>query len=139
MTTATDYLQAVNQAGAYQAVVWESAVKPAAAHKGTVLRKITRATVRTGVDYANLAVNEGTDTGSLPWGEWSVFPYIVEHRGNLYARLYVTDGSVRTRYYVGDDEVSRETFEGYLTPSQRKPRKPNGGTITVKLESVTLL
>ena len=138
MTTATDYLATVNQAGAFQAVRWESIVKPAAAHRGTMLVKVTDAVIRTGVDYANLAVNADSDTGELPWGEWSVFPYIVEHRETLYARLYVKDGSVQTRYMVDGVEVDRDTFGEYLTPSARKPRKPNGGTITVKLENVTL-
>lgn len=138
MTTATDYLAAVNHAGAFQAVTWESAVKPAAAHKDRTLVKITSAVVRTGIDYAELAVNADTDTGELPWGEWDVFPYVIRHKGSQYARLYVKDGTVSTRYMVDGVEVDGDTFRSYLTPSARKPRKSNGGTITVKLENVTL-
>ena len=137
--TRDDYLAAVNRPGAYQAVEWASEVKPAAAHKGVRLSKVVRATVRTGIDYANLAVNDGVDTGSLPWGEWAEFPYVVTHKGSDYARLYVADGSVRTAYFVDGAEVSREDFLAYLTPSARQARRPNGGTITVRLVSRRLL
>jgi hypothetical protein len=138
MTNVTDYLAAANKPGAFQAVRWESTVKPAAASRDRVLTKVTDAVIRTGIDYANLSVNADTDTGELPWGEWSVFPYIIEHRGALYARLYVKDGSVRTRYFIDGVEATREAFDSHLTPSARKPRKSNGGTITVRLENVTL-
>lgn len=162
---------AFNHPGAYQSVEWTSTVKPAAAHKGANLVKITTAVVRTGVDYANLAVNADTDTGALPWGEWAVFPYVITHKDAEYVRLYVAlkncgrcdgegfvfdgvkdpaecprcDGtgsvprSMSTRYTVDGVEVSRDGFNEYLTPSQRKPSKPNGGTITVRAQSVTLL
>lgn len=138
MSNVTDYLAACNNPGAFQRVTWESQVKPAAAHRGTTLVKITDAVIRTGIDYANLSVNEGTDTGELPWGEWDVFPYVIAHKGTLYARLYVKDGTVSTRYFVNGAEVTRAEFDNYLTPSARKPRKSNGGTVTVKLENVTL-
>lgn len=130
---------AFNRAGAFQSVQWTSTVKPAAAHKGSTLVKTTTAVVRTGVDYANLGVNADTETGELPWGEWAVFPYVVQHNGQEYVRLYVKDGTVKTRYAVDGVTVDREEFLSYLTPSQRKPSKPNGGTITVKAQSVTLL
>jgi len=137
-TNVTDYLAAANRPGAFQRATWTTAVKPAAAHRDVVLTKVSTATIRTGVDYANLGVNEGTDTGALKWGEWSVFPYVIEHKGNMYARLYITDGTVSTRYYVDGVETDREAFGEYLTPSARKPRKSNGGTVTVHLENVTL-
>ena len=132
-------LDALNRPGAFQSVEWRSEVKPAAAHKTVALHKITSATVRTGIDYANLSVNDGAETGSLPYGQWAVFPYVITHKGNEYVRLYVTDGSVRSRYYVDGVEVSRDEFNGYLTESARKPSRPNGGTITVKAQSLTLL
>jgi len=137
--TAAAFVAAVNSPGAFTAVLWTSDVKPAAAHKGVRLHKVTRATVRTGVDYANLAVNADREVGSLPWGQWAVFPYIVTHKGQDYARLYVVDDSVRTTYFVDGHEVSRETFGEYLTPAARKARRPNGGTITVKCENLRIL
>jgi len=138
MADRNDYLASVNRAGAFQAVEWKSDVKPAAAHKARTLTKIVSATVRTGVQYANLAVNADVETGSLPWGEWAVYPYIIVHKGAEYARLYTVDGSVKTRYFIDGQEKSRDDFLALLTPAARKPSRPNGGTITVKLENVTL-
>ena len=139
MTSTTEYLEAVNRPGAFQRVRWTSAPKPAKAFEGTDLRKVAVATVRTGIEYANLGVNEGRETGALPWGEWLEYPYIVVHKGQYYARLYVLEDSVKVTHYVNGQETDRETFGGYLTRSARESRRPTGGTITVKLANVTLL
>jgi hypothetical protein len=80
---------AYNRPGAFQRVAWTTTVKPAAAHKGTVLTKHTVAVIRTGIAYANLGVNDGVDTGPLPWGQWAIFPYVITHKGAEYVRLYV--------------------------------------------------
>ena len=138
-TTTTAFRAALNQAGAFQAFAWRSAVKPAAAHRGVSLVKITEAVARTGVEYANLGVNEGQDTGSLPWGEWLDYPYVVGHKGSEYGRLYLNDGQIRTRYYVDGREVGRDEFGQYLTPSARKSKRPNGGTVTVRLANLAIL
>ena len=134
-----DYLAATNNPGAFQRAEWVSVVKPAAAHKEVQLLKRTVATIRTGVDFANLEVNADRETGSLPWGEWQVFPYLIAHKGGEYARLYVLDGTVRTRYFADGLEVDKTTFGQYLTPSARKASRPIGGTVTVKLENLTLV
>ena len=122
-------------------VAWTSTVKPAAAHKAHVLTKRVSATVMVGVEYANLAVNNDRETGSLPWGEWvkDQYPWLIEHKGTTYARLYTVDGTVRSTYYVDGREVKREDFLALLTPSAREAARPNGGTITVKLDNLTIL
>lgn len=133
------YLDTLNAPGAFTAVQWESDVKPAAAHRGVELRKVVRATVRTGVQYRNLAVNAERETGDLPWGTWSLYPFVITHKGAEYARLYILDGTVRTTYYVDGAEVDREAFLPYLTPAARVSRKSVGGTITVKMERLKIL
>lgn len=122
-------------------VEWTTEVKPAAAHKGVTLRKVTTAKVLTGVAYAALAVNQGRETGDLPWGEWAegLFPYVIEHKGREYARLYTVEGSVRSTYLVDGVPVSREGFNHYLTPAARKPSRPNGGVLTIKIENVRVV
>lgn len=137
---ATAYLEAINAPGITALTVeWVSDVKPAAAHKGTVLQKRTSAAVMAGVEYSALAVNTDRETGSLPWGEWAVYPFIVSHKGTDYARLYVIDGTVRTSYSVNGAPVDRETFLSFLTPSQRDAARPNGGTITVKVKNLAVM
>lgn len=133
----TEYLNKITTGGVGTALVtWQTEVKPAAAFKGVRLSKATRANVMTGVEYSGLAVNADAETGGLPWGEWSQYPYIISHKGTDYARLYVIDGTARTVYMVDGEVVERDTFNQYLTPSAAKSNRPNGGTITVKMDNI---
>jgi hypothetical protein len=136
----TDYLAAINAPGVNVVKVgWTSEVKPAAAHKGKSLVKYVEAMAQTGVEYANLSANNDRETGSLPWGEWAEYPYVVTHKGRDYARLYLVDGTLRTAYVVDDRLVSRDEFLSYLTPSQRESRRSVGGTVTVKMDALYVL
>ena len=130
-------------------VEWSSSTAPAAAYKkaGVVLEKITRSVVRTGVDFANLrtvkeAIENGErkEVGSLPWGEWKQFPYLIEHKGAQYLRLYpVMTVAPKVAYKVNGQEVDRDTFKSYLTPSAQadmdKDTVPE--CFTVKAENVS--
>ena len=134
------YLAAVSAPGVnVVAVAWTSTVKPAAAHKARTLTKRVSATVMTGVEYRNLAVNNDRETGVLPWGEWAVYPYVVQHKGADYARLYTVDGTVKSTYYVDGREVRKDDFDALLTPSAREVKRPHGGTITVKMANLVIL
>ena len=134
------YLAAVNGKGVNAVrVEWHSEVKPAAAFRSHTLVKRSTAVVMTGVEYRDLAVNAERETGALPWGEWAVYPYIVTHKGTDYARLYCVEGTIRTTYFVDGTEVTRDEFGGFLTPSQREAGRPNGGTITVKIDNLIVL
>jgi len=136
----TEYLTAINAQGINTlGVEWQTEVKPAAAWKGHTLTKVTRAIVQTGVDFAALAVNGDRETGALPWGEWHAFPYVIEHKGQHYARLYCVDGTIRSEYFVDGIDVDRQMFETYLTPSQRGGKRPVGGTISVKMSGLRLI
>lgn len=113
----------------------------AAAHKARRLRKVVTAICMTGASYANLRVNKGVTTGPLPWGTWmpGSEPFVIQHKGNDYARLYVIENGVSCVYTVDGEVVSRDTYESYLTPSQRGAKRPNGGTITVKMGGIRLV
>lgn len=132
-----EYLASINGGGIdHRTVAWTTSVKPAAAHAGRALRKFTTAMVMTGAKYAELAVNSDIQTGDLPWGQWAEFPHIITHKDKEYARLYVLDGTIHTTYVVDGEPVDRDTFNGYLTPSQANASKPNGGCITVTLDNI---
>ena len=132
-------LAGLHAPGAFQRVRVISHPAPAAAHRraGVVLAKEWTAVVRSGVDYARLAENDGRETGPLAWGQWALFPVLIEHRGGLYVRLYLTTAPVVT-YRVSGQPVARTVFESYLVPSQRDRERPTGGTITAKVSGVTL-
>jgi hypothetical protein len=107
--------------GAFQSVTWKSEKTAAAVHKkaGIVLTTETKATVRAGIDFANLASEkEREEIGSLPWGEWENFPHTLTHKGERYVRLYpAKNGTIETRYFVNGLEVSKGYFQSFQRPS----------------------
>ena len=114
--------------GQFVNVAWKSQKKPAAAFKGVQLEKITAGVVRAGINFANQAtIKSGIANGErgevqpLTWGAWKQFPYIIEHNGSEYVRLYLSKGNkLKTRYRVNGEIVSKEKFATYLTPSESK-------------------
>jgi len=134
------YLDAIGNTGInHFGVEWTTEVKPAAKWRGHTLTKTTRALVATGVSFADLAENSERETGALPWGEWSQFPYVIAHKGNEYVRVNTVDGSLKTTYFVDGIDVERQMFLDYLTPSQREAKRPVGGTLTIKVENMRLV
>lgn len=142
----------LNSKGNFLRAAWKSNPKPAAKHKGVDLEKRTTAIVRSGISYENLsAVQKGIEEGtrgeveSLPWGEWkvdsqgeSLFPYVIEHKGQDYYRLYPTDSKCETHYYVNGEEVEKEKFAEYLTPGKARElfEEKNPLCFTVKADNI---
>lgn len=146
--------------GQFIAATWKSPKKPAAAHKAKRLEKRTSGTFRAGITFAKLgSVKDGIrdgergEVGPLPWGEWERFPYFIQHKGERYVRLYppaktieviengqsilkrVADwaaANLAVQYFVDGVETDRETFNGFLTPSDAKKRDTDAECITVK-------
>lgn len=138
----------LNAKGQFVKAKWQSNPKPAAAFKGNTLTKITEGVVRSGIDYANLsAVKTGIENGErgevepLPWGEWKVFPYIIEHKGADYIRLYPSMHKPHSTFYVDGEQVTKDEFAKYLTPSEaRKLLEPTDEDtplcFTIKSENI---
>jgi len=122
--------------GNFVKAFWKSKVKSAAAYKHILLEKYTSAVVRAGMEYANIdhikeAIENGErdEPGPLPWGEWkivdgkSMYPYIIEHKGEDYIRLYPSNANnhiPNVKYFVDGEEVEKSEFAKYLTPSDAK-------------------
>ena len=161
MTTTTNTLSAqditnkiLNSKGQFVKAFWKSNPKPAAAHKNHTLEKITEGIVRAGIDYANLSsVKQGIADGErgevqeLPWGQWKVvdgvsqFPYVIEHKGADYIRLYPSMHKPHSTFYVDGEQVDKNKFADYLTPSEAvKLLCPKDEDVpacfTIKLENV---
>ena len=134
----SDYLALVHGGAGVFTVEFHTDTRLAAAHKARKLRKVVTAVCQTGLDYAALRVNKDRETGALPWGTWmdGAEPFIIQHKGQDYARLYVVENGVRAIYTVDGEVVDKATYESYLTPSQRSAPRPNGGTITVKVDGL---
>lgn len=132
--------------GQFVRAAWKSNPKPAAAHKGILLEKRTTTIVRSGVEFANLSsvkagIEDGTRDapGELPWGSWVHYPYLIKHNESYYCRLYPTDAVPFVKYYVNNEEVAKDVYASYLTPSEAK--KMSGDSerpecFTIKLENV---
>lgn len=126
----------LNAKGNFVKAAWKSNPKPAAAHKGILLEKKTVAVVQAGVNYANLssvkdaiAAGERGEVQELPWGQWytdkltgkSWFPHVIEHKDELYLRLYPSNGNnhkTNSVFYADGVEVTKEEFAKYLTNSE---------------------
>jgi hypothetical protein len=120
--------------------------KPRKESKGITLRKETKMVVRTGVQFANLSsVKQGIENGergevqSLPWGQWSAFPYGISHNGKEYFRFTLGANTRPTcRYFVNEAEVERADYIKHLTDSEQKPKEPSE-VITVSLDNIIRL
>lgn len=140
----------LNSKGSFVKAYWKSSPKPAAAHKAVLLEKVTGAVVRAGIDFSNLSsVQEAIESGernevqSLPWGQWKMFPYVIEHKDTDYIRLYPSLSATHipsTTYYVNGDIAKKEEFASYLTESERKkllnPDENRPECFTVKAENI---
>lgn len=132
--TADQILERIlNAKGNFVKAVWKSNPTPAAAHKkaGIILEKHTSAVCRAGINFANLSsvqqgIAEGTrgEVQELPFGTWLKFPYLITHtpkgseQEQIYVRLYPTDSRSNTLYFVNGEQVEKDVFSQYLTPSE---------------------
>lgn len=90
---------------------------------GNGVKKITDMVIRLGVDYANMKVNEGRQTGSLPWGHWveGLEGYVIEHKGNYYLRVASSySNTTKSVYLLNGKEVGKEVVEGLIPTSKLK-------------------
>jgi hypothetical protein len=122
----------LNCKGNFVKVSWKSNPTPAASFKkeGIILEKQTVGVCRAGINFENLsAVKVGIEEGvrgevePLPWGEWKSFPYIIENKGEEYIRLYPSEGINHyptSKFYVNGEQVDKNIFATYLTPSEAK-------------------
>ena len=116
--------------GQFTSVKFKSKVDTSAKFKHLNITKVTNAVVRSGIDFANLssvkeAIENGerSEVGSLSWGEWIKFPYIIGHKGKTYVRLYPSPSEnqiPKVKYFVDGIETPKSEILQYLTPSKAK-------------------
>lgn len=78
--------------------------RPMKVRKGCApIQKVSKFQCRVGVTYDNIAaVQDKRDSGELPaenaglpWGQWHMFPYVIEHKGEYYFRCTTLNGGNR--------------------------------------------
>ena len=98
---------------------------------------------RIGVDYDNIAaVQEKRDNGELPavnqglpWGQWAVFPYLIEHKGEYYFRCTSVNGNnastPRVIYLRNGQEISKVDAESACLASEFRDDERDVFNVTV--------
>jgi len=122
----SEYEAAVNAPGAWQKFQYVKIDSPARAFKGQVtLTRVVEFRGRTGVNYANLAVNKEREIQPRKWGVRRD-RYFVDHTPKsgprkgvetVYATVFAVEGSFRTTYFVDGEEATRERYNSFRTAS----------------------
>jgi hypothetical protein len=104
--------------------------KPLKLRKGVdgILSKQEKITnVQAGVNYANMReVKEaGIVPKKLPYGEWKIFPHVIEHNGQNYYRFSsLTNTKKRVKYLYNGEEISEEKAQELALASEFKKESP---------------
>lgn len=100
---------------------------------------------RVGVNYDNIkAVQDKRAAGELPkenaglpWGEWVLFPYVIQHKDELYVRCTMLNNAFRKAavYTIDGIEVDKEAVKCMALASEFKSGDDNE-VFNIKLSSV---
>jgi hypothetical protein len=133
--------------GANIIVEWNRAGKT---RKGVAeqITKSVRMVGRIGIEYDNIGkVQAKRENGELPaenqglkWGRYEIYPYLIEHKGNRYLRLYKgTSDKVKPKvvWYRNGIEVSRDEIAPLLLKSELQSKE--GDCFCVNVEAITRL
>lgn len=121
-----EYREAVNAPGAWQRFQYVKVDTPARAHKGlvTLTRKV-KFRGRTGVSFANLAINKEREIQPRKWGVRRD-RYFVDHTPKsgprkgvetVYATVFAIEGTFRTEYFVDGESATRDFYNSFRTAS----------------------
>lgn len=127
---------------------WTSDLPVKAIYKkqGFVVNKTTIATVRVGISYQNTKsvqakVKKGYELKhELNWGGWSVdYPgLLIEHKGNIYLRMYNSPNKPKSVYFLNGKEISKEELinKGIVQDSYWKKSNESVDCFTVNVTNI---
>ena len=111
---------------------------------GEGVKKETDMVIRLGVNYANMGINEGKQTGSLPWGQWveGLENLVLEHKGNYYLRVTSTTPEnpesgadvIATRYILNGQVISKE--DAIAIVGEKKMKGSASPVYNLKFENI---
>jgi hypothetical protein len=132
--------------GQYISLTIRSQSTPAAAHRNIKLEKIISNKYRAGIQFKNLKSvkesiesSERDDVQPLRWGKWKTYPYVIEHKGKEYVRLYPStnsDTGMEITYLVNGKQVNKTEFNTYLKPCDRLKQGTTPECFFVALENI---
>ena len=132
----------LNKKGQFGSVRYARDVKQKKGSPVQNVKKEVLMSIRAGVEYDNLkVVKEKRDSGELPkenaglpWGKWVAYPYLIEHKGEHYAR-FTPNGIPQVKYFIEGKEVSRdEALKFALASEISSGEKPDA--ITINLNNI---
>ena len=131
-----------------------SEIEALKSHAGKLVQKITEMTVISGVSFENrkdvreaIEAGERSEVGSLKWGEWKQFPFVISHKGAEYIRLYLPSQAQQeagfcrkpsVKFFCDGVEISREQAEE-ICGSKAKARENAEGCMTVKASNLEII
>lgn len=148
MNTATILANVLDKKGQFGRATWRKTLKTRKGNEALHIEKVTDMSMRAGIDYDNMkAVKEKRESGELPaenaglpFGSWVAFPYLIEHNGTHYIRLYPnTGGKVETAYFLNGESTTLDEVKQFLLASELPKPGNRPDCITVKLENITEL
>jgi hypothetical protein len=110
--------------------------------------KFSKMMLRAGVSYDEIqAVKAKRESGELPaenqglaWGAYvpGLYPYIIEHKGNLYFRFFTVPNAQRyaPTFVRNGKEITREEAQTACLASEFQERETTLETLTVKVEGI---
>ena len=141
--------------GVNYAIQWCSDVKTLkSAPNGLEIKKYSKGVGRLGIDYTHTKVYkqkniEGLANDSkLPYGEFVLFPWLIEYNGEYYLRIYTSsfNTKTKTKYFqsdnvVGQFELTKKELETmvenkYISSTTLKSKELESGCFNVKLKNV---
>lgn len=119
--------------------------RPMKVRKGVApITKTSKFQCRVGVNYDNIARVQAkresgelpTENAGLPWGRWVEFPYVIEHKGELYFRCTAIRNQFvpQTTYAQLGDPITADQARSMCLASEFKPS--DGEVFNVKLSSI---
>lgn len=131
--------------GANIVLEWTRSVKTRKGVTDTILKSV-QMVGRVGIEYDNQkSVIEKRESGELPsenqglpWGRWEFYPYLIEHNGRHYVRLYNGTSKLTTpkaTFTINGEIVKRDEIADKLLASELAEK--SGDCFTCKIEDMT--
>jgi hypothetical protein len=109
------------------------------------ITKLSVFQARLGINYDNMqSVKQKRETGELPeqnqglpWGNWKVFPYVIEHKGKEYIRFSKVNSTMKneTHYYRNGIEITRDEVYNDCLASE-KPKDTELDCFNIPVDNI---
>ena len=144
--TTSDLVENYN-GGTFITIEIEREVKTLKSFDGKITKKSKYKNARLGMAYDNLKQTiELRESGELPkenaglpWGKWKTFPYVLEHKGKEYLRVYSDFNKIESTYFLNGNEVKKSDILQYLLSSEKSDKKPENPLLTMSIKSENVL